>query len=143
MAYVVAGVSGHTGRVVAETLLAKGSKVRVVVRDAAKGEPWAKKGAEVAIADLGDEAALAKALAGATGAYLLVPPIMGVPDMRAAQAKTLAVRAELHGETAFCYLKDAAPVVANLKDHPTLRFLHRRANLEDLFLKLTGREMRE
>lgn len=90
MAYVVAGVSGHTGRVVAETLLAGGSKVRVVVRDAAKGEPWAKKGAEVAIADLGDEAALAKALAGATGAYLLVPPIMGVPDMRAAQAKTLA-----------------------------------------------------
>ena len=67
----------------------------------------------------------------------------GVEEWYGAQAKTLAVRAELHGETAFCYLKDAAPVVANLKDHPTLRFLHRRANLEDLFLKLTGREMRE
>jgi lipooligosaccharide transport system ATP-binding protein len=67
----------------------------------------------------------------------------GVEEWYGAQAKTLAVRAELHGETAFCYLKDAAPVVANLKDHPRLRFLHRRANLEDLFLKLTGREMRE
>jgi lipooligosaccharide transport system ATP-binding protein len=67
----------------------------------------------------------------------------GVEEWYAAQAKTLAVRAELHGETAFCYLKDAAPVVANLKDHSSLRFLHRRANLEDLFLKLTGREMRE
>ena len=40
-------------------------------------------------------------------------------------------------------MKDAAPVVANLRGHPGLRFLHRRANLEDLFLKLTGREMRE
>ena len=34
-------------------------------------------------------------------------------------------------------------MVANLKGFPALRFLHRRANLEDLFLKLTGREMRE
>ena len=67
----------------------------------------------------------------------------GVEDWYAAQARGLAVRAELHGETAFCYLRDAAPVVADLKDHPRLRFLHRRANLEDLFLKLTGREMRE
>ena len=67
----------------------------------------------------------------------------GVEAWYAARAKSLAVRAELHGETAFCYLKDAAPVVASLKDHPSLRFLHRRANLEDLFLKLTGREMRE
>jgi lipooligosaccharide transport system ATP-binding protein len=52
-------------------------------------------------------------------------------------------RAELHGETAFCYLRDAAPAVENLRAFPELRFMHRRANLEDLFLKLTGREMRE
>ena len=37
----------------------------------------------------------------------------------------------------------AAPAVASLKSVPGLRFLHRRANLEDLFLKLTGREMRD
>ncbi len=52
-------------------------------------------------------------------------------------------RAELHGETAFCYLRDAAPVDRDAAGVPTLRFLHRKANLEDLFLKLTGREMRE
>ncbi|MCM2326891.1 MAG: ATP-binding cassette domain-containing protein [Lysobacter sp.] len=67
----------------------------------------------------------------------------GVEEWFGAQAKQLATRAELHGETAFCYTKDAAPAVASLKDHASLRFLHRRANLEDLFLKLTGREMRE
>jgi lipooligosaccharide transport system ATP-binding protein len=55
----------------------------------------------------------------------------------------LATRAELHGETAFCYTRDPAPLVENLRGFPRLRFMHRRGNLEDLFLKLTGREMRE
>jgi len=72
--YVIAGVSGHTGSVVARTLLAAGQPVRVLVRDAAKGEPWRALGAEVAVADLADQAALTVALTGATGAYLLLPP---------------------------------------------------------------------
>ena len=59
------------------------------------------------------------------------------------QAGALSTRAELHGETAFCYVRQAAAIVENLRGHPRLRFMHRRANLEDLFLKLTGREMRE
>jgi lipooligosaccharide transport system ATP-binding protein len=67
----------------------------------------------------------------------------GVEQWHGVHAAALSARAELHGETAFCYVKDAAPVVANLRGYPGLRFLHRRANLEDLFLKLTGREMRE
>jgi lipooligosaccharide transport system ATP-binding protein len=57
--------------------------------------------------------------------------------------RPLSTRAELHGETAFCYLRDPAALVEDLRTRPGLRFLHRRANLEDLFLKLTGREMRE
>lgn len=72
--YVIAGVSGHTGSVVATALLAAKQKVRVIVRDAAKGEPWRARGADVAVADIADEAALTKALTGATGAYLLLPP---------------------------------------------------------------------
>ncbi len=55
----------------------------------------------------------------------------------------LCDRAELLGETAFCYVRDAARAVQALRDTPNLRFMHRRANLEDLFLKLTGREMRD
>lgn len=88
MDYVIAGVSGHTGKVAAETLLAAGQKVRVVVRDASKGEPWKAKGADVAIADLGDADALAKALSGAKGAYLLLPPNMAAPDFAAYQKTT-------------------------------------------------------
>lgn len=89
MTYVVAGVSGNTGKVAAEALLAKGKKVRVVVRDAAKGEAWKARGAEVAVADLGDRAALAKALAGAEGAYLLIPPNMAAPKFREYQLATI------------------------------------------------------
>jgi lipooligosaccharide transport system ATP-binding protein len=58
-------------------------------------------------------------------------------------ATRLATRAELHGETAFCYLRDPAPLVAELRGRQGLRFMHRRANLEDLFLKLTGRDIRD
>lgn len=72
--FVVAGVSGNTGSVVAETLLAQGRPVRVVVRDAKKGDAWKARGAEVAVADLADADALAAALQGAAGAYLLLPP---------------------------------------------------------------------
>jgi lipooligosaccharide transport system ATP-binding protein len=52
-------------------------------------------------------------------------------------------RLEVSGETAFCYAVDAAPVLRDLEGRPNLRYLHRPANLEDLFLKLTGREMRD
>src|SRR5580704_14590954 len=74
--FAVAGVSGHTGRVVAETLLGQNKPVRVIVRDAAKGEDWKKRGAEVGLADLDDADALTQALRGASGAYLLLPPMM-------------------------------------------------------------------
>jgi lipooligosaccharide transport system ATP-binding protein len=67
----------------------------------------------------------------------------GVDSWFDAQGKSLCDRAELHGETAFCYLRDADRAVENLRGQTSLRFMHRRANLEDLFLKLTGREMRE
>jgi uncharacterized protein YbjT (DUF2867 family) len=78
--YVIAGVSGNTGSVVANALLEQGKKVRVLVRDAKKGEPWKARGAEVAVGSVDDEAALTRALAGATGAYLLSPPDLGASD---------------------------------------------------------------
>lgn len=87
MTFVITGVSGHTGAVAAETLLAQGEQVRVVVRERKKGERFADKGAEIAVADIGDADALAKALTGARGAYLLMPPNMAVADFRDYQRK--------------------------------------------------------
>ena len=52
-------------------------------------------------------------------------------------------RCEQAGETVFCYTGDAAPLVHDLERRDDLRYLHRHANLEDVFLKLTGRELRD
>ena len=57
--------------------------------------------------------------------------------------RPLAARIEVSGETVFFYTVDARPLLEALTAHPTLRTLHRPANLEDLFLKLTGRQIRE
>ncbi len=72
--FLVAGASGHTGAVVAQHLLDQKQKVRVLVRDPAKGERWKKRGAEVAVATVEDPHALAGAFRGASAAYLLIPP---------------------------------------------------------------------
>ncbi len=56
--------------------------------------------------------------------------------------RALAARVEVSGETVFFYTQDARPLLDALLLHPHLRTLHRPANLEDLFLKLTGRQIR-
>jgi lipooligosaccharide transport system ATP-binding protein len=58
-------------------------------------------------------------------------------------ARDLCERYELVGETLFCYAQNEGPVLQYLRNHPELRYLHRPANLEDVFLKLTGRELRD
>jgi NAD(P)H dehydrogenase (quinone) len=86
---VIFGATGQTGRVVAKTLLEQKQPVRVVVRDAARGAEWKQRGAEVAVAALDDTQAVARALEGAEGAYLLVPPDYGAPSMLAAQRRVV------------------------------------------------------
>jgi lipooligosaccharide transport system ATP-binding protein len=54
-----------------------------------------------------------------------------------------ATRTEISGETLFCYVDDPQPVHARLRHRANLRYLHRPANLEDVFLRLTGREMQD
>ncbi len=67
----------------------------------------------------------------------------GVREWLDAFGQTHSARGEVSGETAFCYTRDSAPLLANLREQKALRYLHRPANLEDVFIKLTGREMRE
>ncbi len=55
----------------------------------------------------------------------------------------LAERVELIGETVFAYCRDAARLLGRIDSVSNLRYLQRRANLEDVFLKLTGRELRD
>jgi uncharacterized protein YbjT (DUF2867 family) len=71
---VVLGASGNTGHIVAQNLLARQQKVRVVGRNAAHLQSHAAKGAEVFIADVTDAAALTKAFQNADAAYVMIPP---------------------------------------------------------------------
>jgi uncharacterized protein YbjT (DUF2867 family) len=72
--HVVLGASGNTGHVVAQNLLARQQKVRVVGRNAAHLQTHAAQGAEIFIADVTDAAALTKAFHGADSAYVMIPP---------------------------------------------------------------------
>jgi uncharacterized protein YbjT (DUF2867 family) len=94
--FVVAGANGHVGSVVARELLAAGHKVRAIVRDIGKAKALASQGAELLAGELIDAGSLARAMRGANGAFLLLPPALGAPDVRAlqdrmTQAQTTAV----------------------------------------------------
>ena len=73
-----------------------------------------------------------------------VVEVYGAGADAVAQAhRALAERVETSGETVFFYLRDARALLEALAGNPSVRYLHRPANLEDLFLKLTGRQIRE
>jgi uncharacterized protein YbjT (DUF2867 family) len=72
--YVILGATGHTGSIVANFLLSKGQKVRVIGRDPGRLQHFVDHGAEAFTADMSDAAALTKAFSGARAAYLLLPP---------------------------------------------------------------------
>ena len=72
--YVILGASGNTGSILANFLLSKGQKVRVIGRDPGRLQRFVDKGAEAFTADMSDAAALTKAFSGARAAYLLLPP---------------------------------------------------------------------
>jgi len=55
----------------------------------------------------------------------------------------LAERVETSGETVFFYLREPKRLLDALASDHSIRYLHRPANLEDLFLKLTGRQIRD
>lgn len=67
----------------------------------------------------------------------------GALDWGNRDGRSKSARIEISGETVFCYTNDAQPLLESLAVVEGVRYIHRPANLEDLFLKLTGREMRD
>jgi uncharacterized protein YbjT (DUF2867 family) len=123
--FAITGITGQVGGVVARTLLARGQHVRAVVRDPRRAEAWAARGAEIAVADIGDPAALARALAGAEGAFLLVPPLFDPsPGFPEAQAIAASLRSALEqarpGRTVYLSTIGAQAVQTNLLTQHTL-----------------------
>jgi NAD(P)H dehydrogenase (quinone) len=89
--FAVTGITGNVGGEVARGLLAAQKPVRAIVRDSRKAATWAERGCQVAVADIGDAAALATAFQGTEGVFVLVPPNFdpapGFPEAQATAAR--------------------------------------------------------
>jgi lipooligosaccharide transport system ATP-binding protein len=57
--------------------------------------------------------------------------------------RSMVERVEITGETAFCYMHQADALLAAVGSQAGLRAMRRAANLEDVFIKLTGRDIRD
>jgi lipooligosaccharide transport system ATP-binding protein len=67
----------------------------------------------------------------------------GAEAWAAAHGASVSERCEKTGETVFCYARNVEPLLHDLEQRAELRYLHRPANLEDVFLRLTGRDLRD
>ncbi|HEY5974902.1 MAG TPA: NmrA family NAD(P)-binding protein [Geobacteraceae bacterium] len=83
--YVITGATGHIGSRVADLLLAKGEKVRLISRDAGRLQQYVGRGAEAAVGDLQDTAFLTEAFRGATAVFAMIPPDYAATNFRAYQ----------------------------------------------------------
>jgi uncharacterized protein YbjT (DUF2867 family) len=104
--YAVIGVTGKVGGGVAQHLLEAGESVRAVVRDSAKARPWAARGCELALADIADPEALARAFTGTQGVFVLLPPVFdpapGFPESLAAIGALKTALAQARPERVVC-----------------------------------------
>jgi uncharacterized protein YbjT (DUF2867 family) len=94
--YAITGITGQVGGVVARTLLSQGHPVRAVLRNPAKAEAWAKPGCEIAVAQMHDTGALARAFAGCEAVFILLPPVFDPdPELSRTRANVAAIRSAL------------------------------------------------
>ncbi len=85
--YVILGATGNTGSVIANRLLGKKKKVRVVGRDNKKLATFTSRGAEAFTANITDEKALSRAFAGAEAVYVMIPPDLTNDNYRGFQSR--------------------------------------------------------
>jgi uncharacterized protein YbjT (DUF2867 family) len=137
--YVILGASGNTGSIIANSLLSKGEKVRVIGRDAGRLQRFADKGAEAFTADLSDEAALTKAFSGARAAYLMLPPAKSREDQEressaiAKAAKESGLRYAVHLSSYGAQVSEGTGPVAGL--HSSEQKLNAISDLNILHLR--------
>jgi len=123
--FAVTGITGNVGSVVARSLLESGHSVRAIVRDESKGDPWATRGCEIAVADIFDAKALTKASQSTEGVFVLVPPVFdpkpGFPEARAvASALKSALAAAKPGKVVYLSTIGADAKEANLLTQHTI-----------------------
>lgn len=94
--FAITGITGKVGGETARRLLEAHLPVRAIVRDPTKGAPWAARGCEIAVAEIGDAAALTRAFSGAEAVFVLVPPIFDpLPEFPEVKAIISALKTAL------------------------------------------------
>src|SRR6201995_3107974 len=84
--YLVMGITGQVGGATARHLLKQGKQVRALVRDREKAAQWADQGVELVDGDWNDATAVAAALKGVEGAFVMLPAVWAPsPDYREAK----------------------------------------------------------
>jgi len=136
---VILGASGNTGSLIANFLLSKGQKVRVVGRDVRRLQRFVRKGAEALTAEMTDAAALSKAFGGARAAYLLLPPITSREDQErqsdaiAKAVKDSGLRYAVHLSSYGAHVPEGTGPVTGL--HSSEQKLNAISNLNVLHLR--------
>jgi uncharacterized protein YbjT (DUF2867 family) len=83
--YTITGATGNIGSKIADILLSRGEKVRLISRDAARLQQYMERGAEPAVGDLTDVKFLTNAFSGAKAVFTMIPPNYGALDFRSYQ----------------------------------------------------------
>lgn len=86
--YVIIGATGNIGKVIAETLLAQQTKVRVIGRDPNRLRSLTDRGAEARTGSVRDPAFLKSAFEGATAVFAMIPPNYQASNVRKEQDET-------------------------------------------------------
>lgn len=124
--YAITGATGNTGKAIAEALLSKGKKVRVIGRSEERLKPLVDRGAEPFVGSVDDPVAMTDAFSGAKAVYLLIPPIYWAGDGRAfsntvsesyaTAIKNAQVRYVVSLSSAYAHTAEFSPV-QGLHDH--------------------------
>lgn len=114
--YVIAGATGNTGKVIAEALLAKGKKVRVIGRTTERLKSLVDKGAEAFIGSLDDASAMTRAFTEATVVYVMIPPNHTAENVRRYQNKVGEALAKAITNARVQYVVNLSSVGAHLSE---------------------------
>jgi len=134
--FVITGATGNTGSGVAERLLARGEKVRVIGRSAERLQRFVAKGAEAFVGDAADAEWMTRALDGATAAYLMIPPSYKADSVAAYQDSVIAAYAKAVEQSGLRYAVALSSIGAQHAERVgPIKGLHR---LEQRLGKIAG-----
>jgi uncharacterized protein YbjT (DUF2867 family) len=112
--YVITGATGKTGRLITESLLAKGNKVRAIARKTEHLRPLVDMGAEAFVGSVSESEAMIEAFQGANAAYLMTPPNYTAEDPRGYQNDVGKAYADAIRQSGMAYAVNLSSLGAHL-----------------------------